>query len=74
MPNLVEIGPVILEKKKLNFVNAFSLFRNYLPLEKGWLPHLIKLEFPLPKDALLPSLVEIGPMVLKKKMKMLKFN
>ena len=31
-----------------NFVNVFSLFRNYLPLEKGGALHLNKLESPLP--------------------------
>ena len=36
----------------LNFVNAFSLFGNYFPLEKGGAPHLNKLESPSPKDAL----------------------
>ena len=39
-------------KRFLNFVNVFSLFRNYLLLEKGWALHLNKLESPLPKDAL----------------------
>ena len=34
VPSLVEISPVVLGKK-LYFVNVFSLFRNYLPLEKG---------------------------------------
>ena len=29
---LVEISPVVLEKIFFNFVNVFSLFRNYLPL------------------------------------------
>ena len=33
--SLVEIGPVVLEKKILNFVNVFSLFRKYLPLKKS---------------------------------------
>ena len=36
----------------LNFANVFSLFRNYLPLEKGRALHLNKLESPLLKDAL----------------------
>ena len=36
----------------LNFVNVFSLFRNYPPLEKGRALHLNKLESPSPKDAL----------------------
>ena len=60
---LVEIGSVVLEKKIFKFVNVFSLFRNYLPLEKGVGLHLNKLESPLPKD-------ELCPVVLKKEMKM----
>ena len=36
----------------LNFGNAFSLFRNYLPLEKGGVFHLNKLESPSHKDDL----------------------
>ena len=35
-----------------NFVNVYSLFHNYLPLEKGRALPLKKLEFPLSKDAL----------------------
>ena len=34
-----------------NFVNVFSLFRNYLPLEKGGTLHLNKLESLAPNDA-----------------------
>ena len=53
MPNLVEIGLVVLEKKIFfNFVNVLSLFRNYLPCEKSRDLHLNKLESPSPKDAL----------------------
>ena len=36
----------------LNVVNVFSLFRYYLPLEKGKALYLNKLESRLPKDAL----------------------
>ena len=43
MPNLVKIGPSMYK---------FSLFRNYLPLEKRVALHLNKLDFPPPKDAL----------------------
>ena len=51
--SLVVIGPVVLEEKIFfNFVNLFSLFRNYLPLEKGGALHLYKLESPTPKNAL----------------------
>ena len=58
MPSLFEIGLVV-----LSVVNVSFLFRNYLPLEKGVILHFNKFEFPVPKDAL----VEIGPVVLKKK-------
>ena len=40
------------EKEFFNFVNAFSLFYNYLPLEKGGALHLNKIESPSLKDAL----------------------
>ena len=35
-----------------NFFKVFSLFRNYLPLEKGGVLHLKKLESPSPRDTL----------------------
>ena len=53
-------------RKFLNFVNVFSLFRNYLPMENGGTLYLNKPAFPSPKD-ILPSLVEIGSVVLEKK-------
>ena len=43
---------LVLRRRFLNFINVFSLFRNFLPLEKGETLDLIKLEFPSPKDAL----------------------
>ena len=43
-----------------NFVNVFSLFPNYLPLEKGGALHFNKLEFPLPKDALCQVLLKLA--------------
>ena len=39
-------------RRFFNFVNVFSLFCYYLPLEKGGALHLNKLESPSPKDAL----------------------
>ena len=51
-PNLVEIGPVVREKKIFNFIYVFLQFGNYLPLEKGGALHLNKFESPVPKDAL----------------------
>ena len=52
MPNLVEIGPVVLKETIFKFVKVFSLFPYYLPLEKGVALHLNKFESPLPKNAL----------------------
>ena len=52
MPSLLEIGPLFLEKMIFKFVNVFSLFRNYLPLEENGALYLKKLVFPSPKDAL----------------------
>ena len=39
-------------EEDLNFVDVFSPFRNYLPLENGVSPPLNKLEFTSPNDAL----------------------
>ena len=39
-------------RRFLNFVNVFSLFHYYLPLEKGGTLHLNKLESPSPRDTL----------------------
>ena len=55
MQSLVDIGPVVFEKKIFKFRQyIFLLFRNYLPLEKieRHQNHLSKLESPLPKDSL----------------------
>ena len=51
-------------KKKI--VKVFSLFRYYLPLEKGEVLHLNINEFPSPKDDL-SKLVKISPVILAKK-------
>ena len=70
MPSLVEIGPVVQEKKiYFNFVNVFLLFRIYLPLEKGDTYHLKNLNF-LYQGCFVSSLVEICRAVLGKRMKM----
>ena len=39
-------------RRFFNFVNVFSLLRNYFPLEKGGALHFNKLESPSLKDAL----------------------
>ena len=58
-------------RRFLKFVNVFSLFCIYLPLEKGGDLHLNNLTS-LTRECFVPSLVEIDPVVLEKKMKLLK--
>ena len=50
-----------------NFVNVFLLFCNYLPLEMGWGPSFEETWIPFTQGCFVPSLVEIGPVVLEKK-------
>ena len=66
MAGLVEIGPVVIEKI-FKFVNVFSLFRNYLPLEKGWVLHLNKLESPSPKNALCLVWLKLVQWILRRR-------
>jgi hypothetical protein len=44
----------------LKIFSAFSLFRYYLPLEKGYPLPLNKLESPSPKDDLCQGMIKIG--------------
>ena len=62
MPRLVEIGPVVLERKILKFLQCIFGALHFLPLENGGALHLNNLEYLSPKDALsiVPSLVEIN--------------
>ena len=50
----------------LNLVKVFLLFL-YLPWEKGMTLHLNKTQVPFIQRCFVPSLVEIGPVVLEKK-------
>ena len=47
-------------RRFLNFVNVFSLFRNYLPLEKGGAPLFEQTWIPFTQGCFMPILVEIG--------------
>ena len=53
-----KFGPAFWRRRFFNYVNALSLFRNYLPLEMGKVLHLNKLEFPSPKDALTKAVAQ----------------
>ena len=57
-----------LRRRFFNFVNVFSLFRNYFPLEKGRALHLNKIESFYPRMLC----AKFGPVVLEKKIKMWK--
>ena len=55
MPNLVEIGPTVLEKKIFKFRQSIFAISYLSPFGKGlalWALHLKQLESPSPKDAL----------------------
>ena len=51
----------------LHFVNLCSLFRNYLPMEKGGAHLFEQTWIPFTLGCIVPSLVEIGRVVLDKK-------
>ena len=67
--SLIQIGPVVLQNFFWNLVNVFSLLCNYyLPLKKSRPLCLNKLEFPSRTQVyFMSSLVEIGQVVLQKK-------
>jgi hypothetical protein len=53
-------------RRFLNDTTPFLYFCDYLPLEEGLALYLNKLEFSLPKDNFVPSLIEFGLLVLEK--------
>ena len=61
-------------RRFLNFVNVFSLFGYYLPLEKGGALHLNKLESPLPKDALWQVWLKLAQWFWRRRWKCEKFT
>ena len=54
-------------RRFLNFINVFSEFRNYLPWKRAG-----SFIWNNTQGCFVPSLIEIGPVVLEKKMKMWK--
>ena len=54
-------------RRFLKFVNVFSLFRYYLPLEKGLALHLNKYESPSPKDALCQVWLKLALLFLRRR-------
>ena len=72
MPSSFEIGPVILEKKIFEFQQYIFAFSQLSHLEKGWGTSFKQIWIPFTQGCYVPSLVEIGPVVLEKKTKMWK--
>ena len=72
MPSLDEIGHVVFEKKILKFRDILLANPNYLPLEKCVTLYFNKTWIPFTEGCIVLNLVEIGPVVLEKKMKMWK--
>ena len=74
MPSLVEICPVVLEKKIFKSCQfIFNYFPIISPLE-GRGPSFEQIWIPFTQGHFVPNLVKIGPVVLEKKMKMWKIN
>ena len=65
----LKLAQWLLRRRFLNFINVFSLFRYYLPLEKGVVLHLSKLEFPSPKDALCLVWLKLALLFLRRFLK-----
>ena len=61
-------------RRFLNFVNVFSLFVKLSPLGKGRGPSFEQTWIPFTQGCFVPSSVEIGVLVLEKKMKMWKVS
>ena len=61
-------------RRLLNSVNIFSIFCYYLPLEKGMVLHLNKLESTSPKDALYQVWLKLAHWFWRRKSKCEKFT
>ena len=64
-------GSGLCRRRLLNFVDVFSLFRNYLLLKRDVGPSFEQTYIPFTQECYVPSLIEIHPVVLKKNFKFL---
>ena len=69
MPSLVEIGPVVLEEKIFKYFQYNFTCSLLFPLGKGRGPSFQQTWIPFTQGCFVPSLVDIGPVVLEKKLK-----
>ena len=70
----LKLGQWFFRRRFLKFVNVFSLFPYYLPLEKGGALHLNKLESPSPKDTLCQVWLKLVQWFLRRRWKCVKFT
>ena len=71
LPNLVEIGPVVLERRFFYIYQCIFAISLLSPLGEWQGPSFEKTWIPFTQEWFMPSLIEIGPVVLEK-MKMWK--
>ena len=68
MPSVIEIGPSVLEKKVIKLLQCIFVISLFSPLGKGRDPLFEKKTLiPFIQGSFVPSLVEIGHVVLEKK-------
>ena len=60
LPRLVEIGPMVLEKRIFTFHQCIFAISWLSPLGKLWGPSLEETQIPITQGCFMPSLVEIG--------------
>ena len=70
MLSLVEIGPLVLQMNIFLICQCIFTISQLSPLGKGLGPSFDQTRIPFTQVSFVPSLVEIGPVVLEKKMKM----
>ena len=61
----LKLAQWFLRRRYLNFVNVFSLFRNNFPLKRAG-SSFEQILIPFTQECVVPSLIEISPMVLQK--------
>ena len=66
VPSLVEIGQVVLERKIFMFSSIYTILL-LSPLGKRWGPSFEQSWIPFTWGCFVPSLIEIGPVVLDRK-------
>ena len=67
LPSLVEIGPVVLEKKIFFIFQGIFTFSLLSPLGNDWWSSFEQIWIPFPQGLFGSNLIEIGPVVLEKK-------